>query len=362
MRIRGLRPALCTLLHRSGVLRLWRWWHRDEVTIVMVHGVMDSEDTPGWVPLRPQLPRRRLEACLRLLAPRYHFVSLAEAVAMITGRIPVRPYSLAFTFDDGYRNNLTHALPILRRWRAPGAFFLATGHVESRRPFWFDRLDFALQHARADGREVAVGGTVVRLAGGNRDALRAAYKSLRDTAKAIARDDRDMLSEMDALSETLEAESGRRLADVFETDPWASVLSWSDVRRAAAEPDVTFGSHTVDHIRLGLVDEPEIEAQLRRSKRAIEEQTGRPCRYFCYPNGSVSPTAAALTARCGYDAAVTTEAGLNPVGHDPMQLRRINLSDAGGEAETLVELSGLGAVLDNYVGRLRGRARPAAEE
>ena len=35
------------------------------------------------------------------------------------------------TFDDGYRDNLEAALPILERYSAPAAIYVASGYVES---------------------------------------------------------------------------------------------------------------------------------------------------------------------------------------------------------------------------------------
>jgi peptidoglycan/xylan/chitin deacetylase (PgdA/CDA1 family) len=320
----------------------------------MIHGVMDAEIGESWIPLRPQLPRQRLDECLRILSRRYRFVSLEEAVAMIKGRVPVRPYSLVLTFDDGYRNQLRHALPILRRWGAPAAIFPATGHLESRTPFWFDRLDYALQQLPVDGRQVRVGPHVIKLRSGDRATLRASYKDLRDIAKAIDRCDSEMIQELNGIAESLEAESGRRLEDIFEDDAWTSLLSWEDLRREVAD-DVTFGSHTVDHVRLALVDSAMMENQLRRSKEALEAQTGRPCRYLCYPNGSVTVEVAIGASRCGYEAAVTTNVGLNRVGDDPMLLKRFNLPETGGVAETLAEVSGLADSVRGVLVRLFGR-------
>ena len=356
-----MRRLILTLLHVAGVTRLWRWWHRKHVTILMMHGVLEEVGARSWAPLRPSLPRRQLDRCLRILASRYRFVSLDEAVAMLRGQIPVRPHSLVLTFDDGYRNQIRHALPVLRRWGAPGAFFLCTGHVQERRPFWFDRLDYALQHAAVDGRKVRVGPETIQLAAADRSALRQSYKALRDAAKAVPRSDREMLVEMETLAAELEVESGRRLADVFEDDDASSLLSWADLGRAAAD-DVTFGSHTVDHIRLSCVGLATAEDQLRRSKADLETHTGRPCHYVCYPNGSVSAEVAALAARCDYTAALTTRPGINRVGDDPMLLKRINFPESGGTAEILAEVSGLAEVLSDLIARVRGRRREGQEE
>src|SRR5262245_47950086 len=122
------RSLLLALLRWSGFMWLWRFLHRYEVGILTMHGVMDTGEHTAWVPLRPQLSRWRLEECVRGLSNYYHFISLEDAVSMLTGRKPVRPYSLVLTFDDGYRNNIKHALPILRRYGVPATFFVATGH------------------------------------------------------------------------------------------------------------------------------------------------------------------------------------------------------------------------------------------
>src|SRR4051812_40637037 len=104
-------------MYWTGLLWLWRFLHRRHITILMVHGVMDTEQPTSWVPLRPQLSRRTLDDALCRLSRYYRFVSLDDAVAMLVGKLPLQPYSIVLTFDDGYRNNFTHALPILRRHR-----------------------------------------------------------------------------------------------------------------------------------------------------------------------------------------------------------------------------------------------------
>ena len=43
------------------------------------------------------------------------------------GRAPRN--ALALTFDDGYRDNLTHVAPILKRLGLPATIFLVTGYI-----------------------------------------------------------------------------------------------------------------------------------------------------------------------------------------------------------------------------------------
>jgi peptidoglycan/xylan/chitin deacetylase (PgdA/CDA1 family) len=345
-----MKLAFWALLRWTGILWAWRFYHRHRIPILMMHGVMDTEQPTSWVPLRPQLSRRALDRTLRILSRYYQFVSLDDAVAMLAGRIPIRPNSLVLTFDDGYRNNLTHALPILDRYNAPATIFVATGHVNQRKPFWFDRLDYILQHAAVDRRRVQVGQTTLVLRGCDRDALRASYKQLRDAAKELDRRDHEMLQEMEGLAAMLERESGHKLQEIFADDDWSGVLTWQEMQKTAG--NVLFGSHTVDHVRLALEDDEIVRDQLVHSKQALEEHLGKPCHYFCYPNGSVSPRAAELVSACGYVAAVTTEEGSNYVGDNLMTLRRLDLPVARSPGEILAQVSGLSFALSHLTRRL----------
>ena len=69
-------------------------------------------------------------------------ISLLDFVdAFQSGSLPER--SIILTFDDGYLDNLTHALPLLNQHRIPATIFVSTGY--SNRPaFWWDQLETAL--------------------------------------------------------------------------------------------------------------------------------------------------------------------------------------------------------------------------
>jgi len=321
-----------------GLIRLFQFVRRNQVVILTIHGVMDDQDDPTWKPLRPQLSRKKLDEHLKALSKRYHFVSLMDAMEMLQGRKPMQPYSMVLTFDDGYRNNLTHALPILRRYNIPATFFVPTGFLDNPRPFWFDRLDYALQHAQVNGREVSIGSFAMRLDGTSRDALRESYTRFRRTAKQEKMSDHDFLRDIEQLAAQLEEESGWSLSDIQEEDDWSAIMTWEQVEKNVNN-NVAFGSHTVDHVRLGLVDAEVARDQLERSKRNIEKHTGKPCLSLCYPNGSFTGETVRLARECGYLYGVTTQKGLNRVGDDVMMLRRISMPVNIKSYDLLVRIS-----------------------
>lgn len=73
--------------------------------------------------------RRGFEAHLSYMRQRGEFVSLDDAVTLLDENGPIRGRYLCVTFDDGFRNCFTNALPILVDAGVPAAFFLPTQFI-----------------------------------------------------------------------------------------------------------------------------------------------------------------------------------------------------------------------------------------
>ena len=75
-------------------------------------------------------------------------ISLLEAVKLIRVQNKIPPGSVVVTFDDGYLNNFTEALPILEEFKIPATIFLATDYMDSGELFPFDKYRLLLTWAR----------------------------------------------------------------------------------------------------------------------------------------------------------------------------------------------------------------------
>jgi peptidoglycan/xylan/chitin deacetylase (PgdA/CDA1 family) len=101
---------------------------------------------------------------------------------------------------------------------------------------------------------------------------------------------------------------------VFDWDrslPVLGNLSWNHAREMVAMGhDV--GSHTVTHANLGTVGPDEAWNELIDSRKILEDQLGRPCRWFAYPFGGpqhLRPEYVPLIERAGYEGAVSAFGG-----------------------------------------------------
>ena len=72
------------------------------------------------------------------------------------GPLPPRPF--AVTFDDGFRNNLSVAAPVLVDEQVPTTFYITTDFVERNTMSWIDRVEFGGGHRKKPGLKLAGGG------------------------------------------------------------------------------------------------------------------------------------------------------------------------------------------------------------
>lgn len=234
-------------------------------------------------------PRRmaaRLERQLRYLRRTFTMVPPAEFAASIgEPRTPGRQRRATITFDDGLRSNVLVAYPILCALGIPATFFVCPALIEQRRWLWTHearrRLQFAGAHLRQElARELGAPSEIEafvqwmkKLAFPHRTRAEARLKQA--TAAFVASDqDREAFD----------------------------LAGWDELR--SLDPSiVTVGSHTMTHPVLPSMSGPEIEAELRDSRRMIEAKLARPAEFFSYPNGDVDERTLACVRR-HYRAAV----------------------------------------------------------
>jgi len=297
-------------LHHSGLLSpltraVGYVRRRAAFPILTYHRVNDDGD-----PFFSALPTAVFERQMRHVARNYRVLPLEDLVERLQrGGLPRN--TLAITFDDGYRDNLTHAAPILSRLGLPATIFLATGFIGTAEVPWFDRLAHGLKKSTMDvvrtpwGDELALSGLPAR--------MRAMERTLEHFKRVP---DEERHRGLDELLTALGVTDQRIFKNLM--------LSWDDVH-AVRGLGFTIGAHTVNHPILSRVTPQRAWTEILGSRTMIESACGAAPRAFAYPNGGTedyTETVKRLVREAGFTCAVTTRFGLNTSNTNPWELRR----------------------------------------
>jgi peptidoglycan/xylan/chitin deacetylase (PgdA/CDA1 family) len=227
---------------------------------------------------------------------------------------------VALTFDDGYRDNLRFAYPILKRHGAPFTVYVPTSFPDRMGELWWLVLEAAI--AKNDTVELAMDGVERRFACADVAAKRATFETIYWWLRARETEDE--------LRHAIHELAARYAVSVtgFCDD---LCMTWTELAELAADPLVTIGAHTVNHVILKKVPDNIVSAEMRMSAAAIEAALGVRPHHFSYPVGDASaagPREFGMAARLGFKTGVTTRPGvLFPEHRDHLTaLPRISLN------------------------------------
>lgn len=244
----------------------------------------------------------------------------AEIVPLEEATRPARRRKVAITFDDGYADNLTNALPVVTELGVPITVYVTSGVVGSPLGFWWDRLARLVAEA-PDPR--SIGGGALPLASPPPRSRAELLQQLHCHLRALDPGEIDRILALIA--------SGAGLPASSTTDP--RVLSHGELAALAGASGVTIGAHTADHVLLRGRSKEEQYATIRDSKDALESELGRRVSAFAYPfggAGDIDDASVLAVEEAGFSTAVTTLPGSVRPGDNPLLLRRRMVMDWSG--------------------------------
>jgi peptidoglycan/xylan/chitin deacetylase (PgdA/CDA1 family) len=301
-----VRARAAELLRDSGalalLLRAKRRLPPRTVAVVTYHHVLDPGDDyrfdPDLADVTPAQFRRHVE----MLAAHFSIIDLATLAAGLDGGgLPPNP--CVITFDDGYRSNLTEAVPILRAAGATATFFIATGYTTQRRLYWWDRIAYLVASTTRPRLELDYpNATTIEL--GDRTAARRTLTAIVKNTPGLDLE-RFLRAVTTACSVPWDAARERALADEL-------IMTWDEVRQLAAA-GMTVASHTRDHRVLETMEPAALADDLTAARTDLARELGSPTTALAYPVGrSIAHHrhVRAAVAAAGYRMGFTNASGV----------------------------------------------------
>lgn len=302
------------------------------VSILTYHHVAEDDPVypydPGVADATPAQFRRQMEMLARYGTP----IGIDELIRAVDGA-PLPKNPVMVTFDDGYRSCHDVALPILRAVGMRATFFVATGYINERKLYWWERIAYCLSQARVPSAIITFPETLevhARKPG--------AQRVLTDIVKNTP--NLDVKRFVDELCAAFGVEWNDEIEATHTNN---LIMSWDHVR-ALSRAGMDVESHSRWHRVLQTLDDDLLRDELGGSKRDLEAQLGRPCRAIAYPVGRrVAHVPRIITAvqAAGYRIGVTNASGATRMWTgtlaelmpcDPFDISRVSTDRAMSDA------------------------------
>jgi peptidoglycan/xylan/chitin deacetylase (PgdA/CDA1 family) len=244
--------------------------------ILMYHRVAELLDDPFGLAVSPDNFLKQIE----FLKASYNVIDANELCERRKTGKSLPKKSIIITFDDGYLDNYTTALPVLEHFDAATIFFIATANIGRKNEFWSDALGWVLYETEVlpaflavcvNGQEYGFN-TLTSL--DRSEAYKKLHTILKQTNPVYREEALGFILDWAGLPQ-----SGR------DTHRF---MGSADVANLAASSVATIGAHTHNHPQLSSLSRDDQYGEILQSLEVLRSLTGRSIKHFSYPYGSIS--------------------------------------------------------------------------
>lgn len=262
--------------------------NRNRLTVLMFHRVLPPEESTRLAALEEwSISDRIFEKLMEFCKKLYNVVSLEQVYeAKLSGK-KLPPNALLITFDDGWRDNYTYALPILVKHELTAAIFIASSAVNKRLPFWQEKITSACKLKSDLLCEIV---NEFRL-----------DSSVNDTTTLIHR-----------LKLVENSEKKARITEICEEyiPQDRQFLSRSEIVELVSH-NIAIGSHGATHEPLAHLDSQQQKYEIKSSAIHLASITRKPIISMSFPHGSYNSQIVKMCNQEGYCLMFDSTAKIN---------------------------------------------------
>ncbi|WP_333820623.1 polysaccharide deacetylase family protein [Ohtaekwangia sp.] len=306
--------------------------------VLMYHRIATPAIDPWELCVSPE----NFEQQLLYLKQEYRVIPMQELTQRIQTREPLKNY-IAITFDDGYRDNYTHAMPLLEKYSMPATFFFTLQFQAADKFYWWDELEQRILLTPTLPRHLSLSlesetfefdlSDAATLTASQQSEMRCWHygKPLYNARlelfyKLWALIKPASIAKQQSIMQTLRAWTGTIDRDTN------LLMDAAQIQSTAQSSLFEIGAHTVNHPALEYLEAEEQNHEMQQSKTALETLTGKYIAGIAYPYGSMNHHTSVQAQAAAFRYAVSTQAGVCTHASDLYALPRFQVTNLDGEA------------------------------
>jgi len=263
-----------------------------------------------WDPMDVAL----FDQCIKHISNKYEVVLIEDLV--FSDKLHQKNKYATIMFDDGYKDNIEFAAPILKKYNCKASFYVVTDSIDNNLPTWTHILEYLFQFTKIADINIDFDFLPVELRTKH-------LPSSEDRIKYVSK----LKPFLKKLSHSDRAQVLQRVNDTYADISLPDLMmNWNDLKALKNEGHY-IGSHTITHCMLGTMnDEQEVKHELLESGNRIKAELGYFPLSISYPVGSFNAATKKLAIEAGYKLGLAVKQNIyNPEKDDLFEISRIEL-------------------------------------
>jgi peptidoglycan/xylan/chitin deacetylase (PgdA/CDA1 family) len=212
---------------------------------------------------------------INYLKKNFDIISLDDLLVHLKSKS--NKFKVAITFDDGYKDNLKYAYPILERFKAPATIYVITKFIGNKCMPWWIKLDHFIKNNNVDGNKK------IKFNFFKNDLLFDDQLNIDNKVSAFI------------------GKNYKLKRNLF--------LDQKEIQYLGKQKLITIGSHSHSHYNFSQLTQEQALSELKISKSILEKIIKKKILHFSYPYGgyeNINFRHTKLLRNLGYLSAVTT--------------------------------------------------------
>ena len=231
---------------------------------------------------------------LNFLKKNYHFVSLDNFIKFEKSK----KKNISITFDDGYKDNLTYALPVLKELDIPATIYIVTKFLKGEFDIWWYELKDYISESSED-LKFSFEKNKYNFSIRSESEKIKCFNRLNDIIQKLNKKE-----QYNFLKELTNSSLRKQYKNIL--------LSKEDLSTLISNPLITLGAHSHNHLSLRNLSKEDCVEEIKKSKQTLEELMKCKVNHFSYPYGGkndVGEREFEIVKELGFDSAVVTSVG-----------------------------------------------------
>lgn len=318
------RKLLFPSLVAVGFDKLLLGRNKTKQAIINFHGVSKVQ---GKRFNNRHLDAREFEKLIIALKKNYDIIPLKQLFENYRTKLVPKRKTIALTFDDGYINNFTIALPILKKHDVPATYYLISESLETKDFYvWPDVIDLVQKYTQED---IVINAGTFKSPGFYSEEKK---MYLTDLMKQSG-------SEREFYLNEIKKKYPVYISEASKEPELIKLVHKTELEKYKDEPLIEYGSHTHLHYNLEYLNSEDCLRELVLSKKIIEDVIKKPVISLAFPDGSYNAETLANSKKAGYENVVAVTYKYNETNKDPYLLSRFTVSNSTTAESNLIRLA-----------------------